>query len=43
MRTTDLKGRVMKVGRSADKPTDASMLVNVPRLVAAYYTEAPDL
>ena len=26
----------------AGKPAEASMLVNVPRLVTAYYTEAPD-
>lgn len=26
----------------AGKPADASMLVNVPRLVTAYYTETPD-
>jgi len=36
----DLK--VMKVSPLAGKPTEASMLVNVPRLVTAYYTETPD-
>jgi len=34
--------RVMKVSPSAGKPAEASMLVNVPRLVTAYYTEVPD-
>jgi phosphoglucomutase len=32
----------MKVSPSAGKPAEASMLVNVPRLVTAYYTEEPD-
>jgi phosphoglucomutase len=32
----------MKVSARAGKPAEASMLVNVPRLVTAYYTEAPD-
>ena len=32
----------MKVSPCAGKPAEASMLVNVPRLVTAYYTEAPD-
>jgi phosphoglucomutase len=32
----------MKVSPHAGKPAEASMLVNVPRLVTAYYTEAPD-
>jgi phosphoglucomutase len=32
----------MKVSPCAGTPADASMLVNVPRLVTAYYTEAPD-
>ncbi len=32
----------MKVSPSAGKPAEASMLVNVPRLVTAYYTEQPD-
>src|ERR1017187_6941122 len=32
----------MNVSPSAGKPADASMLVNVPRLVTAYYTEVPD-
>jgi phosphoglucomutase len=34
--------RVMKVSPLAGKPAEASMLVNVPRLVTAYYTEVPD-
>jgi phosphoglucomutase len=34
--------RAMKVSPSAGKPAEASMLVNVPRLVTAYYTEVPD-
>jgi len=32
----------MKVNHSAGKPAEASMLVNVPKLVTAYYTETPD-
>ena len=32
----------MKVSPCAGKPAEASMLVNVPRLVTAYYTETPD-
>jgi len=32
----------MKVSPYAGKPATASMLVNVPRLVTAYYTEVPD-
>jgi phosphoglucomutase len=32
----------MKVSLRAGKPAEASMLVNVPRLVTAYYAEAPD-
>jgi phosphoglucomutase len=32
----------MKVSPNAGKPAEASMLVNVPRLVTAYYTEQPD-
>jgi len=32
----------MKVSPLAGKPAEASMLVNVPRLVTAYYTAAPD-
>jgi phosphoglucomutase len=32
----------MEVNPCAGKPAEASMLVNVPRLVTAYYTEAPD-
>jgi len=32
----------MKISPSAGKPAEASMLVNVPRLVTAYYTEVPD-
>jgi phosphoglucomutase len=32
----------MKVSPYAGKPAEASMLVNIPRLVTAYYTEAPD-
>ena len=32
----------MKVSSFAGKPAEASMLVNVPRLVTAYYTETPD-
>jgi phosphoglucomutase len=32
----------MKLSPLAGKPAEASMLVNVPRLVTAYYTETPD-
>jgi phosphoglucomutase len=32
----------MKVSSFAGKPAELSMLVNVPKLVTAYYTEAPD-
>ena len=32
----------MEVSPFAGKPAEPSMLVNVPRLVTAYYTEAPD-
>ncbi|MDD2541132.1 MAG: phosphoglucomutase (alpha-D-glucose-1,6-bisphosphate-dependent) [Desulfuromonadaceae bacterium] len=32
----------MAVSPFAGKPADSSMLVNVPRLVSAYYTEVPD-
>ncbi|MGA3071048.1 MAG: phosphoglucomutase (alpha-D-glucose-1,6-bisphosphate-dependent) [Terracidiphilus sp.] len=32
----------MKISPFAGKPAEASMLVNVPKLVAAYYTEIPD-
>jgi XFP C-terminal domain/Phosphoglucomutase/phosphomannomutase, alpha/beta/alpha domain I len=32
----------MKVSPWAGKPAEASMLVNVTRLVTAYYTEVPD-
>ena len=33
----------MKIGPLAGKPDEASMLVNVPRLVTAYDAETPDL
>jgi phosphoglucomutase len=32
----------MKASPYAGKPAEASMLVNIPRLVTAYYAEAPD-
>src|ERR1700733_8438455 len=32
----------MKLSPLAGKPAEASMLVNVPRLITAYYTETPD-
>jgi phosphoglucomutase len=32
----------MKVSPFAGKPAEPSMLVNVPKLITAYYTEAPD-
>jgi phosphoglucomutase len=34
--------RVVKTSPFAGKPAEAAMLVNVPKLVTAYYTEAPD-
>jgi phosphoglucomutase len=40
--STTFYERGMKVSPCAGKPAEASMLVNVPRLVTAYYTEAPD-
>jgi phosphoglucomutase len=33
----------VKISPLAGKPAEVSMLVNVPRLVSAYYTEVPDL
>jgi phosphoglucomutase len=36
------KGPDMKINPLAGKPAESSMLVDVPRLVTAYYTEAPD-
>jgi len=32
----------MKVSPFAGKPAESSMLVNVPKLITAYYTEVPD-
>src|SRR5208282_5543890 len=32
----------MKISPYAGKPAEASMLVNVPRLVTAYYVDRPD-
>jgi len=32
----------MQISPLAGKPAEASMLVNIPRLVTAYYTEVPD-
>src|ERR1039458_1080454 len=32
----------MKRSPFAGKPVEAAMLVNVPRLITAYYTQAPD-
>ena len=32
----------MKVSPFAGKPAELSMLVNVPKLITAYYTEVPD-
>jgi len=34
--------RVMKASPYAGKPAEASMLVNIPKLVTAYYTDTPD-
>ena len=32
----------MKVSPFAGKPAESSMLVNVPKLITAYYTDVPD-
>jgi phosphoglucomutase len=32
----------MKVSPFAGKPAEPAMLVNVPKLITAYYTEVPD-
>ena len=32
----------MTINPLAGKPAPASMLVNVPRLICAYYSDAPD-
>jgi phosphoglucomutase len=32
----------MKVSPFAGKPAEPSMLVNIPKLITAYYTETPD-
>jgi phosphoglucomutase len=32
----------MKISSLAGKPAPPAMLVDVPRLITAYYTEAPD-
>jgi phosphoglucomutase len=42
MVVTAFEEGVMKISPCAGKPAEASMLVNVPRLVTAYYTEVPD-
>ncbi len=34
--------RIVKISPMAGEPAEASMLVNVPRLVSAYYTKVPD-
>src|ERR1700733_1320401 len=36
------RGEHMTINPMAGKPAPASMLVNVPRLVCAYYADAPD-
>src|SRR5581483_7860776 len=36
------EAKAPKVSPCAGKPAAATMLVNVPRLVTAYYTETPD-
>jgi len=33
----------MEISKFAGKPADQSLLINVPRLVTAYYTEQPDI
>jgi phosphoglucomutase len=37
-----IEERAMNVSPFAGKPAEPSMLVNVPRLITAYYTEIPD-
>ena len=37
-----LNERAMKVSPFAGKPAEPAMLVNVPKLVTAYYTDVPD-
>ncbi|MEQ1815507.1 MAG: hypothetical protein ABL861_03375 [Nitrosomonas sp.] len=32
----------MKISPLAGKPVESSMLINVPKLVSAYYTNTPD-
>src|SRR5262245_40039040 len=36
------KGNHMEISKLAGKPADPSLLINVPRLVTAYYTGRPD-
>ena len=40
--STASEERAMKTSPFAGKPAEASLLVNVPRLITAYYTEIPD-
>ena len=35
--------KVMNISSLAGKPAEQNMLVNIPKLVSAYYTEVPDL
>jgi phosphoglucomutase len=42
MLSTTGDGKPMNVSPDAGKPPQTSMLVNVPKLVTAYYTEVPD-
>jgi phosphoglucomutase len=37
-----MKERMMEVSPFAGKPAEPAMLINVPKLVTAYYTEVPD-
>ena len=39
---TEEVGITRNVSSAAGKPAEDSMLVNVPRLITAYYTETPD-
>src|SRR5512135_1230138 len=36
------QGPTMKISPLAGKPAEPAMLVNVPKLVTAYYTEVPE-
>ena len=39
---SDAKDTAAKISASAGKPANPAMLIDVPRLVTAYYTNVPD-